>query len=49
MSQLMKKDLDYHLSLPYTVELTSDEDGFWFVQIPLLEGCMTNGPVVLML
>lgn len=37
------KDLNYYLALPYTIELTPDEDGFWFAEIPLLEGCMTNG------
>lgn len=39
----MAKDLNYYLGLPYTIELIPDEDGFWFAQIPLLEGCMTNG------
>ena len=39
----MKKTLDYYLSLPYTIELTPDVDGYWFAEIPLLEGCMTNG------
>ena len=42
MSQKIR-DIDYYLSLPYTIELTPDEDGFWFAEIPLLEGCMTNG------
>lgn len=37
------KTLDYYLSLPYTIELIPDEDGFWFAQIPLLRGCMTQG------
>ncbi len=37
------KTLEYYLSLPYTIELTPDEDGNWFVKIPLLKGCMTNG------
>ncbi|CAG1009339.1 hypothetical protein ANRL4_04026 [Anaerolineae bacterium] len=37
------KDLSYYLSLPYTIELIPDEDGFWFAQIPLLRGCMTQG------
>jgi len=37
------KDLVYYQALPYTIELTPDEDGFWFAEIPLLEGCMTNG------
>jgi antitoxin HicB len=42
MRKLMK-NLEYYLSLPYTIELTPDVDGFWFAEIPLLEGCMTNG------
>lgn len=37
------KDLAYYLALPYTIELIPDEDGYRFAQIPLLEGCMTNG------
>ncbi|MBK9750159.1 MAG: type II toxin-antitoxin system HicB family antitoxin [Chloroflexi bacterium] len=39
----MNKDLDYYLSLLYPIELTPSEDGFWFAEIPLLSGCMTNG------
>ncbi len=38
-----KKTLEYYMSLPYTIELTPDVDGYWFAEIPLLEGCMTNG------
>lgn len=41
MSQ--NKDIEYYMALPYTIELTPDEDGFWFAEIPLLAGCMTNG------
>jgi antitoxin HicB len=40
------KTLEYYLSLPYSVVLTplSPEDGGgWFVQIPLLQGCMSDG------
>jgi len=37
------RSLDYYLSLLYTIELIPDEDGFWFAQIPLLRGCMTQG------
>ena len=37
------KTLEYYLSLPYTIELTPDEEGYWFAEIRLLEGCMTNG------
>jgi antitoxin HicB len=39
----MNKDLDYYMALPYTIQLTPDEDGYWFAEIPLLDGCMTNG------
>lgn len=38
-----QKTIDYYLSLPYTIELTPDEDGYWFAEIPLLPGCMTQG------
>ena len=38
----MKSLADY-LSLPYTIELTPGEDGYWFAKIPLLKGCITNG------
>jgi antitoxin HicB len=37
------KTLEYYLSLPYTIELTPDEDGVWFAEIPRLPGCMTQG------
>ena len=40
---MMNKDLNYYLSLPYPIELIPDEDGYWFAQIPLLPGCMTQG------
>lgn len=43
MSQTKIKDLEYYMSLPYTLELTPDIDGYWFVKVPLLKGCMTNG------
>ena len=40
---MTNKTLEYYLSLPYTIELTPDEDGVWFANIPLLKGCMTQG------
>lgn len=40
---MIAKDLEYYRALPYTIELTPDVDGYWFAEIPLLEGCMTNG------
>jgi len=36
------KTLEYYMSLPYTIELIPDEDGYWFAKIPLLKGCMTQ-------
>ena len=42
-SNKVRKDLEYYLTLPYTIELTPDVDGYWFAEIPLLNGCMTNG------
>ena len=39
----MNKTLEYYLSLPYPIELIPDDDGYWFAQIPLLPGCMTQG------
>ena len=39
----MTKSLEYYLSLPYPIELIPDKDGFWFAQILLLPGCMTQG------
>ena len=40
------KNLEYYMSLHYPILLTqlSDEDGGgWFVQIPALPGCMSDG------
>jgi antitoxin HicB len=37
------KTLDYYLSLPYSILLIPDEDGWWFAEVPELKGCMTNG------
>jgi antitoxin HicB len=41
---MVGKTLDDYLKLPYTIELTPDEAGYWFAQIPLLPGCMTQAP-----
>lgn len=38
-----QKNLEYYLSLPYTIELVPDEDGSWFAKVPLLEGCISTG------
>ena len=37
------KTLEYYLRLPYPIVLIPDDDGFWFAEIPLLPGCMTQG------
>jgi predicted RNase H-like HicB family nuclease len=37
------KDLQYYLALDYPVEYIQEEDGTWFVRIPLLKGCMSVG------
>lgn len=39
----MRAAVDYYLALPYRIELIPDEDGYWFVHIPLLPGCITRG------
>jgi antitoxin HicB len=41
---LSSKALAYYLNLRYTIELTSDDGGYWFAQIPLLPGCATQAP-----
>lgn len=43
MTQTDAKTLDYYLALPYPIILIPDEDGFWFAEIPLFPGCMTQG------
>jgi antitoxin HicB len=44
--QASQKTLEYYLSLPYPILLVPPEspDETWFVKIPLLEGCMSDGP-----
>lgn len=37
------KDLDYYLSLPYSILLIPSEGGGWFAEVPELKGCMTFG------
>jgi antitoxin HicB len=38
----MEKNLTYYLSLPYTIELQHDLDG-WFVRVKELPGCISQG------
>lgn len=35
-----EKTLEYYMSLPYTIEVMHDEDG-WFARVIKLPGCMT--------
>lgn len=43
-NQSLQKDLAYYMALPYPIVLIEDEDdGTWFVEIPLLRGCMSVG------
>jgi antitoxin HicB len=40
------KDLAYYLALPYRILLTplrQEDGGGWFVEIPELPGCMSDG------
>ena len=42
----MNKTLDYYLSLHYPIlltQLSADDGGGWFAEIPLLEGCISDG------
>jgi antitoxin HicB len=38
----MEKNIDYYLSLPYTIELIPEPQEGWFVAIKELPGCMTD-------
>jgi len=35
--------VDQYLDLPYTIELTPDEDVGWFAEVRELSGCMSDG------
>ena len=39
----MKKNLNYYLTLDYTVRLKKNADGTYFAEIEELPGCMTEG------
>jgi len=46
---MMAKDLDYFMGLEYDLrirKLSDDDGGGWFVEIPLLPGCMADGESV---
>jgi len=38
-----RKDLKYYLSLPYTIQITREDETTWFARVVELPGCMTEG------
>ncbi|MCZ7573511.1 MAG: type II toxin-antitoxin system HicB family antitoxin [Ardenticatenaceae bacterium] len=38
-----RKDLEYYLALPYTIEIRREDDETWFARVVELPGCMTEG------
>lgn len=46
MSRKSEKDLVYYMSLRYPVQIVDCEDGGYFVRIPDLPGCMTQGETI---
>ena len=43
MKNIVKKDIEYYMKLPYTIEIIPYKDGGYFARIKELEGCMTEG------
>ena len=39
----MEKNLEYYMSLPYTIEMIYDPEDAWFVRVKELPGCMSQG------
>ncbi len=39
----MSRSVEGYLSLAYTIQLTPEDDGSWFVQVVELPGCMSAG------
>lgn len=37
------KDVNYYLSLPYTIEITRADESTWFARVVELPGCITEG------
>ncbi len=38
-----RKDLKYYLSLPYTIQITREDETTWFARVLELPGCLTEG------
>ena len=43
MKRIVNKEIEYYMSLPYTIEIVPYKDGGFFARIKELEGCMTEG------
>ena len=43
MKNIVNKEIEYYISLPYTIEIVPYKDGGFFAKIKELEGCMTEG------
>lgn len=39
----MTKDINYYMSLPYTLILSDDGQGGWFIQVAEIKGCVSGG------
>lgn len=46
MEAAIRKELDYYLSLRYTIVLIPEEDGSWGAVIPVLPGCVGGGDTI---
>jgi predicted RNase H-like HicB family nuclease len=46
MASSAKADLSYYLGLKYPVEITEQAEGGYFVRVPDLPGCMSQGETV---
>ena len=40
---MKKKDINYYLSLPYSIVMKKDPSGWYFVYVDELSGCMSQG------
>jgi antitoxin HicB len=38
-----RKDLNYYLAQPYTIQITREDETTWFARVLELPGCMTEG------
>jgi hypothetical protein len=38
-----RKDLNYYLALPYTIQIAREDETTWFARVVELPSCMTEG------